>query len=401
MNKVMSNTGGIENYLADINVALVRQYLLSKSHEIEDLITEMVEIETPSRDVMAQKPFFDLLTKKLGQQFYTFRIPGKKTGGSFYARFADRRKEQPIQLLLGHSDTVWPKGTLNTIPVIKKENRIQGPGVFDMKAGIGQMLIALKTIRDLNLPISMSPVMLINGDEEIGSHESTPLIRRLSRIAQRAFVMEPPLGLDGKLKTARKGLGRFTLTIRGIAAHAGLDPEQGVSAIMELSYQIQRLFAMNDPQKGISVNVGMIEGGTAANVVAPVSQAVIDVRVLTQEDGVEIASKIHSLTPVNPECKLEISGGMGRPPMEKTERNEKLWSLALAAGAKIGIDLQQTTAGGGSDGNTTSLYTSTLDGLGTVGDGAHANYEFILLDKFYERTLLLILLLTAKPISKQ
>lgn len=279
------------------------------------------------------------------------------------------------------------------MPWIRENGRVKGPGVYDMKAGLTQILFALQTIRALGLELPYLPVVLINSDEEKGSRDATPAIRRLAKMARRAFVLEPPLGLEGKLKTARKGLGRFILTVKGKPAHAGLDPGKGASAILELSHQIQQLFALNDSERGITVNVGMIEGGTSANVIAPTSRAVVDVRVLTQEDGERVAEEIRGLRAHTPGTELRIEGGIGRPPMEKTDRNQQLWQDARRAGEALGLTLEEATAGGGSDGNTTSLYTATLDGLGTPGDGAHAHHEFIFADRLIERTALLTLLL--------
>jgi glutamate carboxypeptidase len=326
-------------------------------------------------------------------------MPGKQTGGYLFARPSKRRREQPLQLMVGHCDTVWEIGTIEEMPLEQTREQMKGPGIFDMKAGLTQMAFALQAIRDLNLKTTLCPVALINSDEEIGSRESTPAIRRLAKIAKRAYILEPPLGLEGKLKTARKGLGRFTLLVKGRAAHAGLDPGKGASAIVELSHQIQNLFALNDPQRGITVNVGMIEGGVSPNVVAPQSKAVVDVRVLSLADAEYITHRIHSLKPVLPDTELEIDGAIGRPPMEKTARNRLLWALARTEALKMGLDVEEATAGGGSDGNTTSLYTATLDGLGATGDGAHAAHEFIFVDKLIERTALLTLLLMAPSVG--
>ena len=361
---------------------------------MEAFLKQLAAVETPSRDPRAQDALFDMLTMKfeeLGHQ--CLRMPGRQTGGYLIARPAQRQQRRPVQLLIGHCDTVWEKGTLQSMPVEETDGRLKGPGIFDMKAGLAQMAFALQAIGSLNLPVEATPVCLINSDEEIGSRESTPAIRRLARIARRAFVLEPPLGLDGKLKTARKGLGRFTLTVRGIAAHAGLEPGEGASAILELSHQIQRLFALNDPEKGITVNVGMVEGGVSPNVVAPISKAVVDVRAPTQEDASRISEAIFGLQPATAGASIAIEGSFGRPPMERTPRNRSLWRQAQKAGERMGLELQEAAAGGGSDGNTASLYTATLDGLGTTGDGAHAAHEFIFLDKLLERTALLALLL--------
>lgn len=325
--------------------------------------------------------------------FYSMHVQGKKTGGYLYARPKTRIKNQPIQLLIGHCDTVWDLNTLEDIPITENKEKLAGPGVYDMKAGLTQLYFSLSTIKELSLKLDLTPVIIINTDEEIGSIESTNAIKRISKIAQRAFVLEPPLGLDGKLKTARKGIGRFTITVKGKAAHAGLDPEKGINAIVELSHQIQQLYAMNDFEKGITVNVGLIEGGNSANVVAAESKAVIDVRVFNKEDGKMITKKIHELKPMLNEVDLRIEGKIGRPPMERTTRNKQLWKKAVNNSKLMGLALEQATAGGGSDGNTTSLYTATLDGLGVTGDGAHAKHEFIFTDKIIERTTLLTLLL--------
>ena len=372
----------------------IQQYLQEHRPMMEAFLRRLAATETPSHDSQSQDALFDMLIKELrGLDFRCLRMPGRQTGGYLLARPAQRQRCQPLQLLIGHCDTVWEKGTLKKMPVEETDGRLRGPGIFDMKAGLTQMVFALQSLQALGLEMEVTPVCLINSDEEIGSRESGPAIRRLARIAERAFILEPPLGLSGKLKTARKGLGRFTLMARGKAAHAGLDPGKGASAILELSYQIQRLFALNEPENGISVNVGMVEGGVSPNVIAPISKAVIDVRVPTQEDANRVSQAILSLQPATAGVSLDIEGGFGRPPMERTPRNRRLWQQAQQAGRQLGLELEQAAAGGGSDGNTTSLYTATLDGLGTAGDGAHALHEFIFLDKLLERTALLALLL--------
>jgi len=213
-------------------------------------------------------------------------------------------------------------------------------------------------------------------------------------------VLEPSVGYDGKLKTTRKGVGKFTIKIHGQAAHAGLDPGKGASAIVELSHVIQKLFALNDPEKGISVNVGMIDGGTRPNVIAPESHAVIDVRIPTNRDAKKVTGAILSIAPVNPEITLTIEGKIGRPPMEATEHNKMLYRRAKNAAERLSIEIEETAAGGGSDGNTTSQYTATLDGLGATGDGAHALHEFAFTDKLIERTALLTLLLLEPRLRK-
>lgn len=376
----------------------ILSWLYTQEENMLAFLEEMVKAESPSRDRYTQEPVMGLLIQKLQEVGYkVIRVPGRKTGGYLYAVPKNRDRAKELQMMIGHCDTVWPIGTLEKMPVKQENGQMRGPGVYDMKAGLTQMLFTLQGMQELGLEPPLVPLVVINSDEEIGSRESTFAIRRLAKISRRAFVMEPPLGLDGRLKTARKGLGRFTITVRGVSAHAGLDPGKGASAIMELSYQIQQLFAMNDLERGITVNVGMVEGGISPNVVAPESRAVVDVRVLTQAHAEEITQRIKALEPITPETTLQIEGFIGRPPMERTPENQALWRLARKEGKKLGLELEQATAGGGSDGNTTSLFCATLDGLGTVGDGAHAKHEFIYLDKLIERTALLTLLTMAEP----
>ncbi len=310
-------------------------------------------------------------------------------------------KNNRAQLLLGHFDTVWPLGTVAHRPFTVDGNIIRGPGVFDMKGGLAQIVFALKAIRELDLPLSIEPVVFINSDEEIGSRTSRRYVRSLAKRVERVFVLEPSMGEQGAIKTERKGIGRFTITVHGKAAHAGLDPEAGASAILELSHVIQTLFAMNDADEGISVNVGTVDGGLQPNVIAPHSQAVVDVRVPTIADGERITKQIHGLRPVTPGVRLTVEGRIGRPAMEMTSRNQALWMEAKAVGQELGIELQHGRAGGGSDGNITSQYTATLDGLGPVGHGAHAEHEFLYVDRTLERTALLALLLLSPSAEGQ
>lgn len=379
----------------------IRRYLRNQIPNMLELLRQLVLAESPSTVPDAQKAVLMPLAAALGRLNYTVHhIPGRQSGGHLYARPPQRMRRQPTQLLLGHCDTVWPLGTLQEMPLEIREGVMRGPGVYDMKAGLVQMLYALQALHALHLEPTVIPLVLINSDEEIGSHESTPYIRRLARVADRAFVCEPSLGLEGKLKIARKGIGRFTVVVKGKAAHAGLNPDGGASAILELSYVIQKLFALNDPQKGITVNVGMIDGGLRPNVIAPESRATVDVRVLTSEDARQVEEHIRHLQPVTPGVTLEINRDMGRPPMEQTARNQSLEEMARGLGRAMGLDLAAGVAGGASDGNTTSLYTATLDGLGAVGDGAHARHEFIYFDKMVERGALLALLLLAPPLQE-
>jgi glutamate carboxypeptidase len=374
-------------------------YLHRRQSEMQTLLETLVQVETPSTVPATQAPMLALLAQELRQrQFRVRSLSGHNTGGHLFA-IAHRISQQPAQLLIGHCDTVWPVGTLAHMPLTVSQGKLYGPGSYDMKAGLVILLFAVDAVQALGGDWPIAPAVVINSDEEIGSGESTRLIRRLAQVCDRAFIFEPSLGPRGHLKTARKGVGRFTVNVFGQAAHAGLDPDKGASAILELSHVIQQLFALNDPDRGITVNVGTIDGGLLPNVIAPQSRAVVDVRVLHQADVLTLESAIHSLQPTTPGTRLEITGRIGRPPMEATPRNQHLWQLAQTAADDLDISLDQETAGGGSDGNTTSLYTATLDGLGAVGDGAHAPGEFVYLDSLIERAALTAKLLTAEPLD--
>lgn len=383
-------------------VAVAQEYLLTHREEMILFLKELVGYESPSDKIHLQHQILAYLKERfLAMGYFVIHVRGKNTGGYLYARPKNRNKHLPFQLMIGHCDTVWPLGTIEEMPLTYTSGKIKGPGIYDMKAGITQIVFSLMALREMKISPKVEPVVFINSDEEIGSRETTNALKRLAKLADRAYVLEPPLGLNGKLKTARKGLGRFTITVRGKAAHAGLDPTKGVNAIVELSQQVQKLYAMNDLENGITVNVGMIEGGISPNMVAPSSKAVIDVRVLREADGEVITKKIKELKPIHKDVEMEIEGGIGRPPMEKTPRNQQLWKLAKKQGQELGLDLEEATAGGGSDANTTSLYTATLDGLGTPGDGAHATHEYIIQSKLVERTSLLTLLLLLEPLNKK
>jgi glutamate carboxypeptidase len=266
-----------------------------------------------------------------------------------------------------------------------------------MKGGLAVAVFALRALHDLGYEPQVTPVLFINSDEEVGSPESRGNVRRLARAACRAFVLEPALGLAGLVKTARKGVGRFDLTITGRPAHAGLEPEAGASAILELAQVIPVLHGLNDPERGITVNVGVIDGGVRPNVVAPKARASVDVRVRTVEDGRRLQERILGLQPTLPGVRMTVEGGIHVPPMERTARNLRLWETARSAGAELGMELDHALAGGGSDGNTTSQYTATLDGLGCVGDGAHAEHEHVEIGPSLDRCALLARLLLAPP----
>ena len=370
------------------------RYLRDQQESMIALVRDLVRIESPSTDPASQAAILARLEAEFERLDYrVIRLPGKTSGGHLYAAPRQRAKRQPAQLMIGHCDTVWPLGTLQRMPLLEEAGKLSGPGVYDMKAGLAEIVFALQTIRALGLQPAVTPLVFVNSDEEIGSRESTRYLRALAQRVERCLVLEPSLGRSGKIKTTRKGVGRFTVTVQGKAAHAGLDPGAGASAILELSHVIQKLFQLNDPEHGTSVNVGVIDGGIRPNMVAPESRAVIDVRVQTRVDADRIEAAIHALEAETKGVSLHIEGAIGRPPMEATEANQQLWRIARSLGDELGLDLEQGTAGGGSDGNTTSLFSATLDGLGAVGDGAHADHEFIDIERLGERCALLCLLL--------
>jgi glutamate carboxypeptidase len=379
--------------------AAILGYLRAQREPLVAFLGELVRAESPSSDPASHSGVRALLAVELEARGFSTRfVAGQRTGGHLIARPHRRRRQAPQQLVIGHYDTVWPVGTLRTMPFEYDGSRVSGPGVFDMKGGLAELVFALRAIEALGLSMSVVPVVLLNSDEEIGSRESAPHIARLARAANRALILEPSLGPAGALKTARKGVGRYTVTVKGRAAHAGLDPERGVSAILELSHVIQKLFALNDPARGVTVNVGTVDGGLRPNVIAPESRAVVDVRIARQADAERVDAAIRALEPTSPGSALIVEGAIGRPALEPTPRNRALWRLAQRLGGEIGLELTEAAAGGASDGNTTSLYTATLDGLGPVGDGAHAHHEHLDIDLTIERTALVTLLLLAPPL---
>jgi glutamate carboxypeptidase len=290
-------------------------------------------------------------------------------------------------LLLGHVDTVWPCGQLERMPLREEAGRLHGPGVFDMKAGIAVAMLAVRALRELSLP-APRVVMLWTGDEEIGSTASRAAIELEARRSAAVLVLEPSLP-GGAAKTSRKGCGEYLLTIRGIPAHAGVDPGKGASAILELAHQILAIQALHDPSRGLTVNVGVVAGGSRGNVVAEHAQATIDVRVPAIEDVERVESALRRLSARIPGTVLTIAGGVDRPPLERSPGVVRLYRKAHAVAAALGRDLGEGATGGGSDGNfTAALGVPTLDGLGPAGDGAHAHHEHVLIEDLAWRSAL-------------
>jgi glutamate carboxypeptidase len=370
------------------------EHLTGRRAAMVDLLVELASMESPTDVPESQHAVQRRLSETLeGLGFDVRHVPGRRTGGHLWARPRRRVRGRPAQLLIGHSDTVWPLGTLATMPVRVERAEVRGPGTFDMKAGLVQGVFALEALDALGLEPEATPVFFVNSDEEIGSPESKRWVRLLARRVVRAFVLEPAFGAEGRLKTARKGIASFRVTVSGRAAHAGLDPTAGASAIAELANVIQTLHALTDLDAGTTVNVGTVRGGTRPNVIAAEAVAEVDVRVTTLAQAVEMERMIHALKARTPGTALRVEGGLSVPPMERTSRNRALWEQAVEVGGRLGIALDEYTSGGASDGNTTSGYTATLDGLGAVGAGAHALHEAVSIDGMVERSALLAELL--------
>jgi glutamate carboxypeptidase len=378
----------------------IHDTLRTQRGEMVELLARLVSAESPSDAPASVQSAQALLVDAFESlDFVVRRLRGAAVADHLYARPEIRVRPAARQLIVGHVDTVWPLGMLETMPVHEHDGNLFGPGVYDMKAGLVQLIFALRALRDHDLEPAVAPLVLINSDEEIGSPESTHYIAMLARQASRAFVLEPAYGLAGRLKTARKGAGRFTLRVGGIAAHAGSDPDSGASAILELSHQVHKLFELNDPDSGITVNVGTIEGGLRSNVVAPNAVAHIGVRVTSDQQADELERAIRALAPVTEGTTIEVEGGFGRPPMQATVANRRLAQTAIELAAEIGLEVSEAAmVGGASDANTTSQYTATLDGLGPVGHGAHAVDEYVVVSSLPERAALLALLL-ASPLE--
>ncbi len=393
--------GGRRELLDEVDADRLLSHLRGRRDEMVRELTALAEMESPTSEPERQRPVFERLAEGLEAAGYRCRRHGgREYGGVMLAVPRSRERGRPFQMLLGHTDTVWPEGTLEEMPVRSDDGELRGPGTFDMKGGLVQAVFALRALGELGLDPGVTPVFLINSDEEQGSRESRRHIERLARRADRALVLEPALGPSGALKTARKGTGTFTVTVRGKSAHSGLDPEEGASAIVALSEVVQGLHELNDAERGITVNVGTIEGGGRTNVIAEGARAEVGVRVARSEDVDSLIEEIRGLTPSVPGTVVEVEGGLGRPPMERTAGVELLWRAAERLGSRLGLDLEEGRSGGASDGNLTARFVPTLDGLGAVGDGAHAAHEHVQIDAMPERAALLALLLLLPQVGE-
>jgi glutamate carboxypeptidase len=363
----------------------------SRQKQVAALIRELVECESPSDHPAAVNRFVDLLGDVAPSFAKVKTVPGGRFGRHFVSEFELGASKRTGQILvLGHSDTVWPLGTLAQMPFRRKEGRLWGPGVLDMKAGIALFLYAVRILRDLEVPVASRVILQVNSDEEVGSESSRALTERNARRSKAVLVLEPATGLEGKLKTARKGIGGYTVTVRGKATHSGLDFAGGASAVLEMARQIERMAAFTDLRRGITVNPGVVVGGTRANVVAAEARVEMDMRVPRLRDAAALEHKFRRLRPVDKRCTIEVRGGLNRPPMERSPAGVGLFRKAQRLAREMGVELEESASGGGSDGNfTAALGVPTLDGLGAVGEGAHALNESVLVDRIADRTALL------------
>jgi glutamate carboxypeptidase len=355
-------------------------------------IRELVQCESPSYDATAVNRFVDLIADTLTRFGKVKTFPGGRFGKNLRCEFAlpGRKKKDGQLLVLGHSDTVWPLGALQQMPFRQADGRLWGPGVLDMKSGIVFFIFAMRLLIELDRPVRRRVILQLNCDEEVGSETSRPLTEEAARKSAAVLVLEPGTGLTGKLKTARKGVGDYTVTVKGRASHAGVDFEAGASAILELSRQIERIATFTQLRRGVTVNPGVISGGTRTNVIAAEARTEVDIRVLREKDAPALDKRFRSLRPFDKRCSIQIEGGLNRPPMERSVGIRALFKTAKSLARQIGVELEESTTGGGSDGNfTAALGIPTLDGLGGVGEGAHAANESILIDRIADRTALL------------
>ena len=354
---------------------------------IHDTLYELVLQESPSEDPPAVNAAMGL-AERWGRQLgaRAKRHKQREFGDVLELRFGPSRSTRKPVLLLGHLDTVWPMGTLANMPWREAEGRYWGPGVLDMKAGVVMALAAISTLREMK---SARPVtLLLNSDEEVGSPISRPITERLALESAVVFVLEPAQGLG--YKTARKGVGQYHVQVTGVGAHSGVDFERGHSAVLELAKLVQTISSFTNLQRKLTVNCGVVAGGTRSNVVASSAYAEVDVRIAKASDAPYVEKLFRGLKVSDPDCKLTITGGINRPPMERKAGTIALFKKAHALAAELGFVLDEAATGGGSDGNfTAALGVPTLDGMGAVGDGAHAAHESVVIEHVVPRTALM------------
>ncbi|WP_158942204.1 M20 family metallopeptidase [Granulicella sp. S190] len=370
-----------------METAAILSAVEKQRHWILATLRDLVQQESPSevpQAVNAAASLVELWSKDLGAR--TRRHKQTQFGDVLELRFGPPRSKRKPVLLLGHLDTVWPMGTLKTMPYREVEGRLWGPGVLDMKAGVVMALTALKVLQQLKLARPVT--LLLNSDEEVGSTISRPITEKLAKESSAVFVLEPAQGLA--YKTSRKGVGQYNVQVTGVGAHSGVDFERGHSAILELAKQVQTISSFTNLPRKLTVNCGVIAGGTRSNVVPSHASTEVDVRIARASDAAYVDRLFRRLKVSDRHCKLTITGGINRPPMERKPGTIALFKKARSLAAELGFVLEEASTGGGSDGNfTAALGVPTLDGMGAVGDGAHAAHESVLIEHLVPRTALL------------
>jgi glutamate carboxypeptidase len=370
----------------------------SRQSEILKLTRALVETESPSGDLEGSRAVTRLLAEEAGTingVNTVERIESPGYGEHLRIRMSAAARDNASQILLvGHTDTVHPRGSLGVRPWREEDGRVYAPGIFDMKANCALALAVLSACAELNLAPRRPVTLLLTCDEETGSMTGRSLIEEEAQKAESVLVLEPPAP-GGRVKTARKGTGMFTMKAQGIAAHAGLEPEKGASAILELSRQIERLYHLNDAARGTTINVGVIHGGTRSNVVAAEAHAEIDLRFSTAEEASRLENEMRTARPFDERVGLTVSGGINRPPLERNAKVAALFEQAKRVAAALDFELGEASVGGASDGNfAAALGVGVLDGLGISGDGAHATHEHIEVGDIARRGALITGLLT-------
>jgi glutamate carboxypeptidase len=377
--------------LSKTNLHTLSSYFHSRRQEVISLARSLVEAESPSGDEQGSKAVVSLLAGAAEQieGVVVERLPSEHYGEHLLVKaFAGSQESKPV-VVLGHTDTVHPRGSLKQRPWRVEGGKAYGPGVFDMKANCALAIEVVRAYSETSLRPQRPLVLLLTCDEETGSLNGRALVEAEARGAQAVLVLEPPAS-GGRVKTGRKGTGIFTIEAHGRAAHAGLEPEKGASAILELARQTQRLEALNGASDGITVNVGVFRGGTLSNVVAAEARAEVDVRFSTPEGAARLEREIRNLTSFDERVQLFVKGGINRPPMERNERVLELYRKARAIAKELGFELGETQVGGASDGNfAAAAGAAVLDGLGISGDGAHAAHEHIVIDDIPRRGALI------------
>ena len=364
-----------------------------RDHEswLHETIDALVSIESPTHDKAAVDRCGVEFRARASAAGMRVRVEARPDAGDHSV--AEIGQGGPRILLVGHVDTVWPHGQVNRMPLERRDGKLWGPGTLDMKVGVSMGILATRAVFEALRPASGRVAMLVTSDEEMGSDTSRALIEAEAVASDAVLVLEPALA-GGALKTSRKGIGQYHLAITGVSAHAGVDPRKGVSAIREMARQILALEALHDLDRGVSVNVGVVSGGTRPNVVAEEAHAIVDVRAPSLDAVASVDAAFRALRPILPGARLAVTGGFERPPMERSAGVAALYAHAEAAAAALGQTVDEGGTGGGSDGNfTAALGVPTLDGLGAVGDGAHALHEHVEIAMLVPRTTLLAALI--------